>query len=319
MIKTAATLFTGGGLYDIGLKQAGIDVLWGVEYDTRLKLLNELNHKSRIIYDDVSHVVYENLPKVDLLHASPSCLNYSLASMGANKEVDTDIKAAIATRKAIQALDPPFFSLENVYQYENSEAFDVIYSALEQQGYYIQVHNIRFDQFGVPQTRNRLFLIAFKEIPIDLQLKTQASGWYSTISDLVPDFKIDSLTKTQQKILAKSKYKHYLSPDAKFGHLSPLLIRRNQIRPNNVGARLYHESAFTVTATLASDRGNPRTKFANIIGGRGVRSLTMRALARFQTVPDDYHLLGNNAIDCLAIGNGVPCKFVKELWEQYVI
>jgi DNA (cytosine-5)-methyltransferase 1 len=76
------------------------------------------------------------------------------------------------------------------------------------------------------------------------------------------------------------------------------------------GHRWQDEPAMTATA---NDNGRRR---AVTPSGRVVR-MTPRALARFQTVPDDYALPEKNTLACKVIGNGVPCLMMQRIMEAF--
>lgn len=316
--KTAGTLFSGGGLVDCGLHEAGIAVKWGIEKANDLTHLYKKNFPhSCLLNKDVSDVDYSQLERVDLIHASPSCLNYSQASCGRNKESESDLKSAIATARAISTLTPKFFTLENVGPYIRSEAYEVIRQELERNSYYVEQRVINFKNYGIPQSRVRLFLIASKDYVLEFPKEKAIVSWYDAIADLVPGFERVPLTVTQMQALDKAGYSQYVVP-SKAKKLSPILLKRNQIRNHRASIKEIFSPAFTVTASLATDgRSSNRKRFANILDSTGAYSLSQRSLARFQTVPDTYKFIeGRTAINCRAIGNGVPCRFIYNLLNQ---
>ncbi len=78
-----------------------------------------------------------------------------------------------------------------------------------------------------------------------------------------------------------------------------------------VSVRDGQERFLTVTAE------NHKTLPRAFVAGRVVR-MTPRALARFQSVPDDYQLPNNAALACKVIGNGVPCLLSQRLVESVI-
>jgi DNA-cytosine methyltransferase len=99
--------------------------------------------------------------KVDLLHASTVCKAFSTAN--ANKgEQQLDIDCAIKTAEFIKVLQPPAFTLENVQAYAKSKAFNIILEMLYSQGYWVNYQVLNACDFGVPQSRRRLILVALK-------------------------------------------------------------------------------------------------------------------------------------------------------------
>jgi site-specific DNA-cytosine methylase len=143
-----ASLFTGGGLADWGARQAGLTPLWGVEYDPQIAAVAQQNDPTGTIYAaSVCDVDYRALPRVDVLHASPPCPNFSVAKTGA-AETDNDRALADAVCRAITAQQPSLFTLENVRGYIHSESFARIQACLLDLDYFVTVAVINAADYG---------------------------------------------------------------------------------------------------------------------------------------------------------------------------
>jgi DNA (cytosine-5)-methyltransferase 1 len=221
-MKTGVSLFTGGGLCDVGLSSL---VSWaaGVEYDPDIAAhaAHALGHPVHCA--DVREVDYRQWAGVDYLHMSPPCTNASVANAKAG-ETEVDLALAAACIRAVQEIRPGYVTLENVRQYRNFESFRDILNCLSGQGY--RVHFASYDaaDFGVPQHRNRLMLRAWREDrPLPEVLPTHGSprevqksraqgslfgdtllpwiGWYEAIADLLPSCPETKLAPWQIKRL----------------------------------------------------------------------------------------------------------------------
>lgn len=209
--KTSASLFTGGACFDLGAKAAGYTPLWGVEIDADISACAKRNlPEMDIITADVADVNYSMLPKVDHMHTSTVCKNASVASQGG--EALEDIEMAKATCRAVETLQPETFTLENVWPYRDFEAFkEVIVPTLQCNGYYVDWWHLNAADYGVPQTRKRLILVASKQHqpqrPTPTHSKTPDSwglcrswvGWYEAIEDLIPELPECELAPWQKK------------------------------------------------------------------------------------------------------------------------
>ncbi|WDD36476.1 DNA cytosine methyltransferase (plasmid) [Nostoc sp. UHCC 0926] len=180
----AVVLFAGGGGIEAGMVQAGIRPVIAVEFDPTKPNLSRaipsahfVNAKThhhnfneygcRIIQLTVQEVAqsrFLGFPRhPDYLHASPVCANVSLAHTAkAGKGIETadDLTAVIAVAEAIRQLQPRVFTLENVPRYQNSQSFAIILDALEQEGYSVDYSVVNMADFGLPQARRRLVLVA---------------------------------------------------------------------------------------------------------------------------------------------------------------
>lgn len=220
MTKTLSTLFGGGGLFDIGATAAGLTPLWSIEKEAEIGKYNKLNHpRLNLIIQDVRRIDFKLLDSPYWLHASPPCINASQASQGG--EVKEDIELAQAVCRAIVDLMPPVFSLENVWQYRNFESFLIILRCLKDNNYAFSYHKLNSANYGVPQTRERLILIArhngpqpskpiatHAEFPqvgqfsmFDFPPLKRWVGWYEAIEDLLDDLEDSEFAAWQLKLL----------------------------------------------------------------------------------------------------------------------
>lgn len=205
-MNTFASLFTGFGGADVGAFDAGFTPLWGVEFDTAIAAVAAWNGIPAHIAD-VRHVNYAALPAPDLLHASPVCKNASIAKQNGGEAAE-DIETAYAVIRAILDLKPRAFTLENVRGYREFQSFKNILAALRADGYAVAVDVLNSADYGVPQTRERLFVIARRDgkrpqfpahthAPVEeisplFDDRKPHVGWLAAIADLVdvlPDTK----------------------------------------------------------------------------------------------------------------------------------
>ncbi|AUB43620.1 Site-specific DNA-cytosine methylase (plasmid) [Nostoc flagelliforme CCNUN1] len=142
----------------------------------------------------------------DYLHASPVCANASLAhtaKAGKGGETTDDLTAASAVAEAIRQLQPRVFTLENVPRYQNSQSFSIILSALELEGYSVNYSVVNMADFGLPQARRRLVLVASKGFYVALPSGAKPCGWYEAIAHLIPTMTDSHLLPKQQQALEK--------------------------------------------------------------------------------------------------------------------
>ena len=197
--RTIATLFSGFDGFGVGARAAGWAHLWGVEFNPKLAAVAETNGFHTLV-DDVRAVDYASLPRPDHLHASPVCKNASVAKTD-GAESPEDLETAQAVCRAIEALRPDSFTLENVRGYSKFASFGAIVATLRRLGYGVAYAVLNSADYGVPQTRERLILraVAGQERPV-LPTPTHARadkiapwldtrlpwvGWLEAIADLV--------------------------------------------------------------------------------------------------------------------------------------
>lgn len=192
------TLFTGAGGADIGAIQVGLTPAWGIEYDADIANAARLNLGDHIKTMNVLDANPANFARVDVLHASPPCPNFSAAKVNA-EETALDIALAAKIAEFISVLKPRFFTLENVRDYAHSKSLKIIIAALHGCGYAVNSWVLNSADYGVPQTRKRLIVVARRdgikpskpepthtEAPTPLfDHRRQWVGWYEAIEDLI--------------------------------------------------------------------------------------------------------------------------------------
>jgi site-specific DNA-cytosine methylase len=229
-----------------------------------------------IMTTDVTLIDPDGFEVPTVLHASPPCPNFSTANQGRG-ETERDLALANAMCKFIQALRPPVVTLENVYLYRESGSFKAILKTLHRAGYQFDYWHINAADYGVPQTRKRLLLMAARDFVPQKPPATHAAfdeltpmfdprcpwvGWYEAIADLVPDLPDSEFAPWQKERL----------PDV----IEETLIVAEQ--PNAGGqCRRAGEPMKTVTAQPAG--GLPRVFLVDSAGwvdSEGLRNLVTR-------------------------------------------
>lgn len=369
-MKTVGTLFSGGELFGVGARDAGYEHLFGVEYDDKIASVARLNGFN-VYTGDVNNLLpcgtnnmslfdpetggTEILYRPDHLHASPPCPNFSVAKTG-GAETELDIAMAEAVCRSIVYFKPDTFTLENVPAYINSQSFKSIVNTLHGMGYFVDWQNLNSANFGVPQTRNRLWVRASKGLMMMYPEPVKWVGWvgwYEAIEDLIPTLPDAEFAPWQIARLPK-EYKDFLLGQgersaAKDSDSPADTITSNS---NQTGVKAFIMSSGNNSFADASEGGGVRysaepvmTMMAGkteakikafVIDGGNMKKdnlesitivssmeksparayigrvvkMTVKALGRFQTVPDNYR-----GLTVKINGNGVPCKLAKAVLE----
>jgi len=210
---TGGTYFTGGNGVGIAFEACGIRDVFGVEYDDKIAQVARDNGFP-VTTADVRDIDPASLPRVDWFHASPVCKNASTAKAD-GEESPEDLETAQAVERYIDHHKPRIFSLENVWGYREFQAFQDILKCLTRNGYAFDYWHLNSADYGVPQTRKRLILVARndgikprKPLPTHTENPTpffddrkKWIGWYEAIEDLIPTLPPSQFVKWQLKRL----------------------------------------------------------------------------------------------------------------------
>lgn len=203
MSRLLRTLFSGGCLFDVGARAAGYTHLDGYEIDAGIAAVAQQNGFD-VRVADVCDVDYASQPFANHLHVSPSCKNASQANQKGRdengdplpRETPADLAAAGAVGRAIAAHQGETFTLENVWGYRTFESFEIIRQALREAGFSFDYWHLCAADYGVPQTRRRLILVARRGLcRIQRPHPTHREGgdmfhppwvgWYAAIADIL--------------------------------------------------------------------------------------------------------------------------------------
>lgn len=206
---TAGVLCAGFGGVEIGMIDAGVKPIWSIEVDADIAGVAQENFDHKVMIADILDIDPSTLEKVDILHVSPPCPNFSIAKQG-GKEMPIDIALARKITEFVTVLKPRIFTLENVYQYRKSKSWTIILESLYANGYMVDVQHVNAADYGVPQSRKRMIVrsILGGFVPY-LPAKQSWVGWYKAIEDLIPSLP-DSQFAPWQVRLIPNEYKTFL-------------------------------------------------------------------------------------------------------------
>lgn len=167
----AIDLFCGCGGLSLGLKQAGFDVLAGIDSDPLACSTYRMNHgKSAVVESDISLVDPHNLMArlclrpgdLGLLAGCPPCQGFStLRTLNGQRNVDEPMNDLIFQfTRFISCFRPKAIMIENVPGLASDPRLKSFCKGLAAMGYKYRFEVFDASDFGVPQRRRRMILIA---------------------------------------------------------------------------------------------------------------------------------------------------------------
>lgn len=187
-------VFCGVGGLTHGFKQAGLKIIAGIDSDQTCKYAYENNNKTKFIHIDIRELrptivlgLFSS-ESIKILAGCAPCqpfsshtLKYKLDNKDARWNLLNYFKGII-----LQVL-PDIVTIENVPRLSKESVFSEFVATLDKQGYKVWWDNIRCAQYGVPQSRTRLVLLASKLGIITLIPPTHERNQYIKVQDVIAD------------------------------------------------------------------------------------------------------------------------------------
>ena len=166
-MPTVASLFSGIGGIDLGFYRAGFETVFANEID-RDACKTYRNNFPNCIYlleEDIRNIDASFIPQADVLTAGFPCQPFSVCGKKKGFEDERgDLFFEII--RIAQFLQPKVIFLENVanlLNHNGGRTFDVIYNSLKNCGYVIYWKIMDACEYGIPQHRTRIYIVAFRE------------------------------------------------------------------------------------------------------------------------------------------------------------
>lgn len=169
---TAVDLFAGAGGFTTGAEQAGCRVIWAANHWQAAVDVHSANHpRTEHACQDLQQADWTLVPPHDLLLASPACQGHTPARGKERPHHDACRSTAWAVVSAIECHLPPFGLVENVPAFTRWKLYPAWCAALTALGYAIAPHIVDCADLGVPQNRERVFIVLSRsKHPIELRL-----------------------------------------------------------------------------------------------------------------------------------------------------
>lgn len=339
---SAISLFSGAGGLDLGVERAGYRVLAAVEYDADAAATLRANFPhSEVLERDIRTVETRELLKAaglrvgeaDLLIGGPPCTPFSksgnwLEYKRSGKDANADLLDHYL--RILSEAKPRSFLLENVFglAYRNHNAFWLkrLLSMFRELGYRIDHRVLLAADYGVPQRRQRLFILGSKDATPEFPTPTHSGphetrrGWdeslvpHVTSKQAIGDLaKRRSLAEPEEVVTGTFAHllpevppgENYLHFTAKRGHPEPLFEWRSRywnfllkLDPNQPSPTIQAQPGPWVGPFHWQSR-----------------RLRLAEIKRLQTFPDDYEIVGSRRSAQIQIGNAVPPLLAERLAE----
>lgn len=337
------SLFSGAGGLDIGAIQAGAKIIWAndVMADACKSYFNNIGE--HIHQGDINQYIAhlaEYANTVDLVVGGPPCQGFSVAGkMDANDERS---KLVWSYAKVIEVVKPKAFIMENVKALGTLNRWASVRNALLEKfrnlGYSVNFCVLNASDYGVPQARERLFMVGFKDNNISVSnLEAMLSSYKNkavTVRDALRTLDRAGtgnnlgvckakITLAVNPVLRKSPYAGMLFnglgrplkldgysatlPASMGGNKTPIIDEKALYDGETPWIELYHQRVIE-DSSVAKQITIPSY----------LRRMTVEEARVIQTFPTNYQFAGSQSSQYTQIGNAVPCALAKAVCSMVI-
>lgn len=332
-------LFAGVGGLSYGFSQLDeFNIVMANEIEEDISKAYTINHPNvNMINCDINDLTEDVIKKavgnhkIDIIVGGPPCQSYS--TLG-KRQMDDRANLFMQYKRILSIIKPEAFIFENVtgiLSMNGGKLFKNVQMEFAELGYELKYKILNAQDYGVPQTRERVILVGFLGTNnFEYPMPTHGEGKlpYVTLKDAIGDLPVISSGETNNSYSTEptNDFLRFVRKDGsttatehsapKNGdHLVKIMksLKDGQskddlpedIRPKsgygNTYAKLWWDRpSTTITRNFACPSSS------RCIHPRDSRAMTIREGARLQSFPDDYCFFGTDGMKRLEIGNAVP-------------
>ncbi len=336
---SAVDLFCGIGGLTYGLKRAGIPVVAGIDINETCRFAFEKNNKAVFINKNIKEFKGSELgelfsdSKIRILVGCAPCQPFSKHThKNRQKSKDKEWGLLYDFLNLVKETKPTIISMENVPQITKHEVFHDFVKDLESFGYHVFWKPIFCPNYGIPQNRTRLVLLASLLGSIEILPPTHKTTQYKTVKDAISKLEPIKAGETSKNdplhrscILSPINLKRikHSKPGGSWKEWDPRL--RAKCHQKKTGKTYY-----SVYARMSWDKPSPTitTQFFSFGTGRfghpeQNRALSIREGAILQTFPKKYKFIPSASVVELKklgkhIGNAVPVRLGEIIGKSII-
>lgn len=297
----AIDLFAGIGGIRLGFQHAfqeNIEFVFASEIDKYACETYYANYGEKP-YGDITKIDEKNIPPFDILLGGFPCQAFSIAGLRKGFE-DTRGTLFFEIARIVEHHKPQVVFLENVKGFKNHDkgtTFKVVKETLENLGYKVFAEVLNAKDFGVPQNRERIYIIGFLDHSIEFEFPQK-------IEKKIKVF--DILEKNVDK-------KYTLSDKLWAGHQKRKI--EHQEKGNGFGYSLFDENSqytSTISARYYKDGSEILIKQEN----KNPRKLTPKEASRLQGFGENFKIVCSDVQAYKQFGNSVAVPVIEQLAEK---
>jgi DNA (cytosine-5)-methyltransferase 1 len=256
----------------------------------------QTNFGSEFVHGDITKIESEDIPDHDILLAGFPCQPFSQAGLKKGFD-DTRGTLFFDIERILLAKRPKAFLLENVKQlvaHNQKRTFQTIIQSLKKAGYNTSHRILKARDFGLPQNRERIYIVGFLDHSIDFSFPDTVNK--ETCVGNILEKQIDE--------------KYTISDRLWEGHQRRK--KEHERKGNGFGYSLFYPDS-PYTNTMSARYYKDGSEILIYQKNKNPRKLTPRECARLQGFPDSFKIPVSDNQAYKQFGNSVPVSVVKAI------
>ena len=189
-------LFCGIGGLSFGMKSRGFNILAGYDLDATCQYAYETNNEAKFIYKDIKAVSPDEIRtiygkgSIRVLAGCAPCQPFSSYAFKNKKKDPNKYDLLYEFGRIVKGIHPDIVTMENVAQilsFKEKPVLTDFENLLKNEGYHVWVRPVYCPDYGIPQTRKRLVLLASRLGDIELIKPTHKPNEYKTVKETIGD------------------------------------------------------------------------------------------------------------------------------------
>lgn len=341
-------IFAGAGGLSLGAELAGITMRYAVEFDQHATASYRRNFEhATVFHEDIRKLSTEPMKSepVFIIMGGPPCQGFSLSNTKTRDMSNPNNRMFEEFLRFVDDIKPTWFLFENVYgltKFKNGEENiqDHIEARFRELGYTVNSDVLYASDYGVPQRRNRLFIVgnrdgikfefpkkfdytvtvddAFEDLPILTNGEVQMVGEYRVPIEKASEYaklmRSHSNAPTQNIVSRNKEYvveRYKYIKEGENWSAIPDHLMQNYADKGRCHSGIYRRLIGNKPSVVISNY-----RKSMIIHPHQDRGLSVREAARLQSFPDHFVFEGPISYVQQQIGNAVPPLLAKAIIDK---
>ncbi|WP_306010521.1 DNA cytosine methyltransferase [Bacillus sp. MMSF_3328] len=309
-------LFAGIGGFHTAMESFGAECVFSSEWDKHAQKTYFENY-GIMPEGDITQIEAEDIPVHDILCAGFPCQPFSISGKRKGFE-DTRGTLFFDVARIAQHHKPKILFMENVRNFathDDGNTLKTVEETLNEIGYDLWHKVLNASHFGLPQNRERIFMIAVRKDINVKEFKFPKPTYEQVIlrDMILPDEETeqyiinrDDMVVDESKVPNESLLNDY--------QLKPMRV--GTINKGGQGERIYSDLGHAIT--LSAQGGGPGSKTGCYLINGKVRKLAPKECARIQGFPEDFIIPVSDGQAWKQFGNSVPVNVLKHIIKAFI-